>query len=199
MFLNNVFEVVFKYVSSSPAQLAVFESSAVALLRTATKGELSILYAIKISCRKLRGNGASRKSTRITFEIRSTELISLWLISFSCASMSSLMAVSSMNRSNTCAVTTNPGGTDSPARINSPKLAPLPPASPTSFFAIADKGMIQSLFCLKLISYYLIIFRCQPLQNACLFHLSFLINASMFLESIQKECAVSYAAYNLQS
>src|SRR3989338_8281663 len=50
------------------------------------------------------------------------------------ASISTSISVSSKNLSKADANTTNPGGTEIPTPVISPKDAPFPPAIPTSFF-----------------------------------------------------------------
>src|SRR3989344_5618793 len=61
------------------------------------------------------------------------------------ASISTSISVSSKNRSNADASTTNPGGTGIPAPVISPNDAPLPPAIPTSFFDNCLNDLVNPL------------------------------------------------------
>src|SRR5579885_2829321 len=127
------FSVTFRYVSSSPAQDAVLESSAVAEERTATNLVSRVLKCLMISVPNAFGMGASAIKSRIIFEYLSTVFKFLWLTFFSRELISIFNSVSCKNRSKADAKTTNPGGTGILAFVISPSEEPFPPASATLF------------------------------------------------------------------
>src|SRR5215469_6337100 len=132
MFSNSVLSVVFKKLSSCPAQAAAALSSVVALDRTATNSASRFRKDLCTSSTTSFGKSAPSIKDWILAEAFSTAGSSLWSTARKTEAISTFRSGSSKNMSKAVERTTKPGGTGMPACVISPREAPLPPAKTVS-------------------------------------------------------------------